>query len=206
VLLDVGGLLTVWSVAVGDVTGDGRADVVAGAGGNLPNAAVVIFAQQADGSLGAMSRLPSFDLPNVIRLADLNSDGRLDLVVGHREFGRLGVYLQSPAGLGNEQFYTANTNEFGTLQLALGDINHDGRVDIVYGANLLFQLAPVQAASARNKTGVLAGRAHSVGGATAGQGSRAVLRAPASVAARRVFQQALRPAMPSATLGVRPKN
>ena len=134
-----------WDVAVGDVTGDGRADIVATIGGNRPSAALEVWPQQPDGSLGAPQILPIYEIPRALKLADVDGDGRLDVVVSHDGWFRIGVLLQGPAGLGGELLYPADTNAGDSSNLAVGDLNGDGLADIVLGDQFLAQRAPVPA-------------------------------------------------------------
>src|SRR5215472_1272480 len=76
------------AVAIGDVTGDGRADVVLTTTfyfDALNDYCVFVFPQQPDGTLGAPMRFPYLATANRngIVLVDLNEDGILDVVVGH---------------------------------------------------------------------------------------------------------------------------
>jgi len=74
----------VTTLAVGDVNGDGTADVVVGFGQGLPSATSIevnVLFGKSDGTLGDHA---SYDgLPNYssIHLVDVNNDGKLDVVV-----------------------------------------------------------------------------------------------------------------------------
>ncbi|MFM2120793.1 MAG: hypothetical protein RL722_2261, partial [Pseudomonadota bacterium] len=96
-------LFAAWSLAIGDLNGDGRPDLAVGAGGNLPNTALRIYHQQPGGQLAPPLDLPTYQIPNVLRLADVDGDGRLDVVISHLAYFRVGIYLQGAQGLGSEQ-------------------------------------------------------------------------------------------------------
>jgi hypothetical protein len=119
-------------IGVGDVTGDGRADVVASYGGNRPNSFVAVLAQTAAGSLGAPVSYPSYDIPEPVEAADVDLDGRADVVTLHGGWTNAGIYLQTDGGLGTESLapipYASHYNPHG---LAVGDVNSDGSPDIV---------------------------------------------------------------------------
>jgi hypothetical protein len=126
-----GGWLT-HGIGVGDVTGDGRNDVVVSYGGNRPTSFVGVLAQSSGGLAGTVS-YPSYDIPEPVDVADLNLDGRADVVVLHGGWNEAGVYLQQPDGtLGAEQLfpipYASHYNPHG---LAVGDVNGDGAPDVV---------------------------------------------------------------------------
>jgi len=140
------------SVAVGDVNGDGKADIAAGAhykdvGGTDRAGRAYVFSG-ADGSL-----LLTLDTPNPqhaggfgvsVAVGDVNRDGRADIAVGaHGEYvepyqsqGRAYVF----SGADGSLLLTLDTPNpqyqgyFGG-SLAVGDVNGDGKGDIAVGAN-----------------------------------------------------------------------
>jgi len=100
---------------------------------------VLTFAGRGDGSFEAPVTLPRFQIPLVWECAaeDLNSDGNTDLVVADTELNRLIVYLGN--GLGGFAAPTALRTPAiggGALALALGDLNSDGRPDLVTAENM----------------------------------------------------------------------
>jgi hypothetical protein len=126
------------AVAVGDVDGDRRADVVVTYGGNAGRIGVML--QQPDGSLGAMTSMTSADSPSQVEIADVDGDGRLDIVVGHSGWYTMGVYLQQADGtLAAESRYPANYGNDNPGSMALGDVTGDGRVDVLVAEALLRQ-------------------------------------------------------------------
>jgi hypothetical protein len=126
------------ALAVGDVNGDGRDDVVVTYGGNGGRLGVML--QGPDGSLGAMASMPSYDAPAQVEIADVNGDGRRDVVVGHSGWYAVGVYLQQPDGtLGAEARYLANYGNSNPGSMAVGDVTGDGRPDVLVAEALLRQ-------------------------------------------------------------------
>lgn len=130
------------SVAIGDLNGDGRLDIVASTGGNSPTH-VALFLQRADGTLGALTKLSTYDIPGAVRIADVDGNGRADLLVVHQGWLTVGVYLQGLDGkLSSEQRYAAPYSVSTPDGWAIGDINRDGRPDIVVDGHWLRQLPP----------------------------------------------------------------
>ncbi|GAB3878717.1 hypothetical protein GCM10028824_41170 [Hymenobacter segetis] len=124
-----GGALS--GVVLGDVTGDGRLDVVAS---NYAGNGVAVLPGLAGGNFAS----PGFEystgsgsVPNSIALADLNGDGRLDAVAANQRTYSAGVLLGQATGVfAPVSLYSVGANKL-PVQVALGDVNGDGRPDIV---------------------------------------------------------------------------
>ena len=120
-------------IGLGDVTGDGRIDVVASYGGNRPSSSLAVFAQTPAGTLAVPVSYPSYDIPEPVAIQDLDADGRADTVTMHGGWLRAGVYRGLPGGtLAAEDLYTVTyASHYNAQGLALGDINGDGAADVV---------------------------------------------------------------------------
>ncbi|MEZ0240694.1 MAG: FG-GAP-like repeat-containing protein [Chloroflexota bacterium] len=131
-------------IGIGDVTGDGRKDVVASYGGNQPGPSIAVLAQAADGTLAAPVSYASYDIPEPVEVADLDGDARPEVVTLHGGWMQAGVYGGLSNGtLAAETLYPIPyASHYNTQGLAIGDVNGDGRPDIVeadynYGLILL---------------------------------------------------------------------
>ncbi|MET0334630.1 MAG: FG-GAP-like repeat-containing protein [Rhizobacter sp.] len=149
--LGVDGTSPARGARIGDLNGDGRRDLVVSWGGSAP-AALSVFYQRADGTLAPPVSRASLDYPGALAVADLNGDGRLDVVVAHDGWRSVGVYLQGVDGvLGEEERYEG-TDGSGNLQgVAVGDVNGDGRPDIAQaGLSLMVNRGAPSSAPAMN--------------------------------------------------------
>jgi len=126
-------------VAAGDVNGDGVADVVVGSAGFGP-----AFVQVIDGSTGTAIR-ESFPYSNAymggvfVAAGDVNGDGFADIVTGAGPGGTPHVRVfdgttgnQIPGTLGSFLAYPAAFA--GGVRVAAGDVNGDGRAEVITGA------------------------------------------------------------------------
>lgn len=122
-------------IGLGDVTGDGRADVVAAYGGNTPSSRIAVFAQSRSGVLEPPISYPSYDIPTPVEVADVDHDGRGDVVVLHSVWLKGGLYRgQADGTLGTEELYSMpSLVGYAAHGLALGDVTGDGWADMVIG-------------------------------------------------------------------------
>jgi hypothetical protein len=117
-------------VAVGDVTGDGVADVVAGSnGGTYPEARVI---NGATGAVGSSFLGPLWNGSRVsVAVADVTGDGIADIAVGTDESGpHIRVFRGGDFALLSDFTIPAPAGFWGFTQVALGDLTGDGQADL----------------------------------------------------------------------------
>ncbi|NMO13307.1 hypothetical protein HPC49_15380 [Pyxidicoccus fallax] len=111
-------------VEMADVNGDGRADVI---GRNSNSATVVLKLGRADGTLEASQLIPAGINARSLTVGDYDGNGRPDLAVSDTSS------LRILPNTGNGTFGAAivSAEPVGQLGRVAGDINGDGRIDLV---------------------------------------------------------------------------
>jgi hypothetical protein len=141
-------------VLAGDFTGDGKLDIAAGMIGTTTTGPVAVLPGDGNGHLGAALYTgdPNTSVGYWLAAADLNGDGKLDLIVVDPDDGRPHGGAQAYLNNGNGTFTAGElffTNGFPpgiapelALSVAIADLNNDGCKDAVvtesYGLAYVF--------------------------------------------------------------------
>ena len=139
------------AVAAGDVNGDGKTDLIASTDlyDTSTTGAVKIFYNDgsyptsASGADVTITGEASTNFGGALRTGDFNFDGKVDLVVGAQRYssvtGRAYIFYNDgsiPTTAGSADVFingNATGDAFGS-SFATGDVNSDGRVDVIVGA------------------------------------------------------------------------
>ena len=144
------------AVAVADLTGSGSKDlVVAMANGKV---AVLMHGPTAGTFLSPIDYTTGAD-PVAVKVADIDADGHLDILTANYSNGTggLSILRQNPAVAGTFLAgQTLDTGDYASSALAIGDLDGDGKLDVVVanaglpgdpGSVAVFRQDPAQAGS-----------------------------------------------------------
>jgi FG-GAP-like repeat len=130
------------SVAIADIDGDGKADIVVANSGNGKGRTVGVYRNTT------FDRTLSFALPKLVQtlvwpiaiaVADLDRDGKPDLVVAHFTFyqdgedsGRISIFrnISTPGTIAFDSPVTLSC-KYGTRSICVADLDADGRPEII---------------------------------------------------------------------------
>jgi hypothetical protein len=135
---------TSYSVAVADLNGDGNPDVVVGHSGSSsnPDNTVSLLLGNGNGTFTPAQDFAVGKQPSVA-IADLNHDGRPDIVTANFGDDTVGVLLNTWAPPGSATFTPETTVNLGASYSAtptIADVNGDGKPDLVvadYAENMV---------------------------------------------------------------------
>ena len=126
-------------VAIGDLNGDAKLDVVVTSAPNGVAGAVSVLLGNGTGGLGAKADFATGEGTQNVAIADVNADGKLDVVTSNFVAGNASVLLGNGAGgLGGK-------TDFATVaspgQLVVADVNGDGKPDLLVVSGAANQLS-----------------------------------------------------------------
>jgi streptogramin lyase len=129
------------SVAAGDINGDGRADIFVGV-----DSGRVVAAFTGGGTL--LRVFPGFAGGVRVASGDVNGDGFADILVTPAKGPAFVAVFSGKTGALHSAFFPLGPRFRGNLSLAAGDVNGDGRSDVIVG--LASKGPPVAAAFSSN--------------------------------------------------------
>jgi len=127
---------TTASVQVADLDADGDPDIVVGNRTGSNGGAIFIFKNNGSGTFAAAPSVATGNFPSVLKLADMDGDGRVDIFTTQLIANtRAGWYPQLPDGsFGPRVNVMTAITQLNAVEVA--DINEDGVPDIVAGVIL----------------------------------------------------------------------
>jgi FG-GAP-like repeat/PASTA domain/FG-GAP repeat len=115
------------SVAIGDLNGDGRPDLVT-ANSVTPEDTVSVLLNRGDGSFQAKLDYSTGRVPESVAIGDLNGDGKPDLATANVQSDTVSVLRNR--GDGGFQAKLDYATGISPYAVAIGDLNGDGKPDL----------------------------------------------------------------------------
>jgi hypothetical protein len=121
-------------VAVGDVNGDGVDDIIVGAG--VGGAPLVRVYNGEDGSLlfNFFAYEPSLRSGVNVAAGDIDGDGKAEIIAGAGDGGAPAVAVFNGDGTERYRFFAFESSLRGGVTVAAGDVDGDGKAEIMAGA------------------------------------------------------------------------
>lgn len=116
------------ALAVGDINGDGRDDLLFSVDDNLGNRGIHVYLQQPNGTLQAAAPLSTRGITNRIIIADINGDGLVDVGVAGGDGPGLSIRYQTASGTLQPPLVD---NRAQLQPLTVMDVDRDGILDLV---------------------------------------------------------------------------
>jgi cysteine-rich repeat protein len=116
-------------VAVGDLNGDGWADLVVTSSPSSGTGSVGVRLNLKNGALGARADFPVGQGPSAVAIADLDGNSRSDVVVANATANTVGVLLGDGQGaLGSQTEYATGASP---TAVAVADVDKNGKADVL---------------------------------------------------------------------------
>lgn len=138
-------------MTLGDVNNDGKQDLILCKGPNGTSQIRILYQISGSAVYADQGQMPAYELPDAVKVADLNNDGKNEIIAAHGGWSKVTTYSQNTAGNyvnGYQSFPVAYATSYNEDGVAIGDINNDGKKDIVIadynvGLDILYNTSAV---------------------------------------------------------------
>jgi len=125
------------AVAIADLNGDGRLDVIA-----ADATGIDVLLGNGNGTVGAVNTFPASGSLSSITIADFNRDGKPDVAAASATGGSVSVFLGNGDGTFQHAKNVALAGGLIPLSAVSGDVNGDGKPDLIVAFNSSDQTQP----------------------------------------------------------------
>ncbi|UHQ18452.1 FG-GAP-like repeat-containing protein [Lysobacter sp. KIS68-7] len=123
---------------VGDFDSNGQPDIILSIDANAPYAKLTHWVRTPEGGFAYVGEWPAYDEPQTLVAADMNRDGRDDLLVAHFNWESVGYMQQTKLSDGTYALdretkkYANIGNQAQPHSVTIGDFNHDACPDVAF--------------------------------------------------------------------------
>ena len=128
-------------VSVGDLNGDGKADLVVGAENANVTYTLGVLLGNGNGTFQALATVSTLYHPSGVVIRDFNGDGKADLMVSHC-CGETDLTYMQGNGDGTFQTEVHFNSAANSFALASADLNGDGKPDLIVAGTQPLSLTP----------------------------------------------------------------
>lgn len=127
-------------ITIDDVNSDGKVDLIATYGNHLPYPNIMIWEQGLNG-LNTGYTLSGHSGTASPKMIDLNCDGKKELVILHSGWTTYSVFeSNNNYKFSTYKIFNTTYGQYSNSSLSFGDINYDGKKDIVFSSNTGMQV------------------------------------------------------------------
>lgn len=123
-------------IATGDLDGDNKPDVAITSETSFPGNITVLRNNSTPGNInfGSRYQMSAAAYPTSVKIADMDGDGRLDIICGHASGTSVSVY-RNTSSIGFFRFdrAVALTGIADAYAIDIADFNGDGKIDVIAG-------------------------------------------------------------------------
>ena len=128
------------SVAAADVNGDGRVDLISANTDNGSGNTLTVLTNGGGATFSVSSTPLVGPGPTAVVAADVNADGKVDLMSANRGLGNGTLSVLTNNGSGGFALAESPVTSSGPVALVAADVNRDGRPDLISAHEFLDQL------------------------------------------------------------------
>lgn len=120
-------------LAVGDLNNDGLMDVVTTQSGGGDSNLKIFYPSLNEYIFYSFIQVPAQNNAGTIEIADLNNDGKNEIIVGNEGYNSYSIYSSETNNYSLiKSDYIPYSNSIAPQSLSIGDINNDGAKDLVF--------------------------------------------------------------------------